>query len=134
MPFRFEWKDETRQAMVYIVEGEWNWKDYHHAVRASTFSMHGIEHPIDSIIDLRGSTRTRLPSGLLGHVRSFGRKNHPLLTGRALVIGMPAEGIDILQLREDHTLPTTDGFVKFVETQEALEQTLQEWSETSPEN
>ena len=90
--------------------------------------MHGIEHPIDSVVDLRGSTRPALPSGLLGHVRSFGKKNHPKLTGRAIVIGMPDEGITILQLREDMTLPTTDGFVKFVETQADLEQVLQVWA------
>ena len=133
MPFRFEWMDDTQQAMRYVVEGDWNWKHYHHAVRASTFSMMRIEHPIDSVIDLRGSTRPELPSGLLGHVRSFGKKNQPSLTGRALVIGMPDEGLTILQLRDDKTLPTTDGFVKFVDSQEELEQVLQDWASHPPE-
>lgn len=128
MPFRFEWKDDSKQAMMYIVEGDWNWKDYHHAVRASTFSMHGIAHPIHSVVDLRGSTRPSLPSGLLGHVRSFGKKNHAQLSGRAIVIGMPQEGIDTLQLTDDKTLPTTDGFVKFVASQDELEQVLSDWT------
>jgi len=125
--------DDAKQAMLYIVEGDWDWKTYHHAVRASTFSMLGVENPIDSVIDLRGSTRPSLPSGLLGHVRSFGRKNQPRLTGRALVIGMPAEGLEILQLREDNTLPTTDGFVKFVASQDELEQVLDEWATHPPQ-
>lgn len=133
MPFRFEWMDETHQAMRYVVEGDWNWKTYHHAVRASTFSMTAGDHPIDSVIDLRGSTRPELPSGLLGHVRSFGKKNQHRLTGRAVVIGMPAEGIAILQLRDDNTLPTTDGFVKFVDTQEELERVLQDWASHPPQ-
>jgi hypothetical protein len=128
MPFRFEWMDEAKRAMVYVVEGDWNWKSYHHAVRASTFSMTGGDDPIDSVIDLRGSTRSSLPSGLLGHVRSFGRKHQHRLTGRAVVIGMLADGLNILQLREDNTLPTTDGFVKFVDSQEELEEVLQQWA------
>ena len=132
MAFRFEWMDDQKRAMVYIVEGDWNWKDYHHAVRASTFSMHGIDHSIESIIDLRGSTRPTLPSGLLGHVRSFGRKNHPMLTGRAIVIGMPDEGLQTLQPRDDMILPTTDGFVLFVSSQDVLEQTLSDWLENPP--
>lgn len=127
MGFRFEWRGESKRVMAYVVEGDWNWKDYHHAVRASTFSMHGIDHDIDSLIDLRGSTRPTLPAGLLGHVRSFGKKNHHRLTGRAIVIGMPDEGIEILQLREDNTLPTSDGFVKFVTTDEELETVLMTW-------
>lgn len=130
MPFRFKWMDDSHQVMSYIVEGDWNWKDYHHAVRASTFSMNYTENPVDSLIDLRGSTRTKLPSGLLGHVRSFGRKNHARLTGRALVIGMPAEGIAELQLLDDHTLPTTDGFVKFVDSETEMNAVLAEWQNT----
>ena len=128
MAFRFKWMDDRKQAMLYIVEGDWNWKDYHHVIRASTFSMHGVEHPIHSVIDLRGSTRATLPSGLLGHVRSFGKKNHHMLSGRAIVIGMPQEGLDTLQLGDDKTLPTNDGFVCFVTSQDELERVLQEWA------
>lgn len=133
MPFRFEWMDDSKQAMLYIVEGDWDWKTYHHAVRASTFSMLNVENPIDSVIDFRGSTRPTLPSGLLGHVRSFGRKHQPRLSGRALVIGMPDEGKEILKLRDDNTLPTTDGYVKFVDTQEELEHVLEDWATHPPQ-
>lgn len=127
MPFRFEWMDDTYRVMAYIVEGDWNWKDYHHAARASTFSMTGVNHLIDSLIDLRGSTRTTLPSGLPAHVRSFGKKTHVQLSGRALVIGMPDEGIATLQVGDDMTLTTTDGFVRFVATDDELAQVLDEW-------
>lgn len=132
MAFQYEWRDENKRAMVYIVEGDWNWKDYHHVVRVSTFSMTGIEHPVDSVVDLRDSTRPTLPAGLLGHVRSFGRKKHPKLTGRALVIGLPPEGIKILQLLDNNTLPTSDGYVKFVDTLEDLNTVLDEWAENPP--
>jgi len=133
MPFNYKWKDDTRRAMLYIVEGDWNWKDYHHVVRVSTFAMTGVEHSVDSVIDLRGSTRPSLPAGLLGHVRSFGAKKHPALSGRALVIGMPPEGIETLQVRDDHTLPTKDGYVKFVDNEDDMTAVLQTWTENPPD-
>ncbi len=133
MAFNYSWKDDDKRAMVYVVEGDWNWKDYHHVVRVSTFSMTGVENPVDSVIDLRGSTRPQLPSGLLGHVRSFGAKKHPSLTGRALVIGMPDEGLETLQVLPDNTLPTNDGFVKFVTTEDDLEAVLADWANNPPD-
>lgn len=133
MPFNYQWKDDSKQVMLYVVDGDWNWKDYHHVVRVSTFSMTGIEHPVDCLIDLRGSTRPALPSGLLGHVRSFGAKKHPAFTGRALVIGMPADGIETLQLLDDNTLPTKDGFVKFVQTEDDMEAVLVDWVDNPPD-
>jgi hypothetical protein len=132
MAFNYEWTDDSKRVLRYRVEGDWNWRDYHHVVQVSTFSLYGVEHPVDCLIDLRGSTRPKLPSGLLGHVRSFGAKKHPRFTGRALVIGMPPEGIELLQLLEDNTLPTADGFVKFVNTEDEMQSVLADWVEHSP--
>ena len=132
MPFRFEWRDESKRVICYIAEGDWNWKDYHHAARASTFTLSAVDHPVDCCIDLRGSTRRTMPAGLVAHVRSFGKKLQFCLTGRALVIGMPRQGLDILQLGEHQELSTSDGIAKFVDNDEELEMILKEWEACPP--
>ena len=132
MPFRFGWKDDSKRAMTYIAEGDWNWKDYHYAVRAAAFSLTAAEEPVDSVIDLRASARPTLPAGLWAHLRSFGRKNQACLTGRAVVIGLPAAAIETLPLLADKTLPTADGFVTFVASDAELEQLLDEWANQPP--
>ena len=132
MPFRFEWRDESKRVICYIAEGDWNWKDYHHAARASTFTLSAVDHPVDSCIDLRGSTRRTMPAGLVAHVRSFGKKLQACLTGRAVVIGMPRADVDILHLDDDRELTTTDGIVKFVVDDADLESTLNEWQACPP--
>ena len=133
MPFRFEWRDQSQRAMCYVAEGDWNWKDYHQAVRASAFTLMSAEQSVDSVIDLRGSTRNNLPAGALAHVRSFGRITQARLSGRAAVIGIPAAELASLQLRSDASLQTADGFVKFVESEAELESLLGEWAATPPD-
>ncbi len=131
MPFRFKWKDESKRAMCYIAEGDWNWKDYHHAVRASAFTLMSAELSVDSVIDLRGSTRTTLPAGASAHLRSFGRVTQARLTGRAAVIGMPAVPVEGLR---GNTLQTADGVVKLVESEAALDALLSKWAANPPES
>ncbi|MCY4536941.1 MAG: hypothetical protein OXE52_01785 [Chloroflexi bacterium] len=132
MPIRYEWKDASKRVICYIAEGDWNWKDYHHAARASAFTLAGVDHPVDCLIDLRASARRSLPAGLAAHVRSFGRKMQACLTGRAVVIGMPKEGIDSLMLGDENTLFTSDGLVRFVANDAELEQALQAWAGHPP--
>ena len=132
MPIRYEWKDASKRVICYIAEGDWNWKDYHHAARASAFTLAGVDHPVDCLIDLRGSARRSLPAGLAAHVRSFGKKMQACLTGRAVVIGMPTEGIDSLMLGDENTLSTNDGLVRFVANDAELEQALQAWAGHPP--
>ena len=129
MPFRFQWRDQTQRAICYIVEGDWNWKDYHQAVRASAFTVMQAEQPVDSVIDLRGSTRATLPAGAAAHLRSFGRVTQARLTGRAAVIGLPAVEVEGLR---DGVLRTADGFVKFVEGEAELVALLAEWAADPP--
>lgn len=119
MGLRFEWYNDEKTIMHYIIEGDWNWRDYHAGARASIFSMHRLQHPVHMLIDLRGSTRPKMPSGAAAHVRSFGKKLTPALSGIAIVIGFPDEGKAALVLDEDGTLPTDDGRVYFVESDEA---------------
>ena len=128
MPVRFEWRDSAKRAMCYIAEGDWDWKDYHQAVRASAFSLAGLKHAVDSVVDLRGSGRVDLPAGAAAHARSFGRRTQANLSGRAAVIGLPAGAGKGLGLGADRTLETADGLVKFVESEDELNQLLAEWA------
>ena len=128
MPVRFEWRGSSKRAMCYIAEGDWNWKDYHRAVRASAFSMAGLAHTVDSVIDLRRSTRAGLPAGAAAHARSFGRRTQVNLSGRAAVIGLPEGAWAGLGLGADGTLETPDGLVKFVESEAELDRLLAEWA------
>lgn len=132
MPVRFEWYDESKRAMRYIAEGDWNWKDYHQEVRAAAFSLTAVGHPVDSIIDLRHSARPSLPAGASAHIRSFGRVTSVRLTGRAAVIGLSAGEADLLGLSTKRTLGTSDGFVQFVDSDAELEQLLAEWAANPP--
>jgi hypothetical protein len=129
MGFRFQWYDDEQTTMHYIAEGDWNWRDYHACVRASLFSMHRHEKTVDSLIDLRASTRRAMPSGVNAHVRSFGKVLTPALSGRALVIGMPDEALAQLGVAQDHQLDTPDGLVRFVDADgdEAAKAILQAW-------
>lgn len=132
MPVRFEWYDASKRAMRYIAEGDWNWKDYHQAVRAAAFSLTAADYPADSVIDLRGSARPSLPAGASAHVRSFGRVSSARLTGRATVIGLSEGEGDKLGLSPERTLGTSDGFVQFVESDMELAQLLAEWAANRP--
>ncbi len=132
MPVHFQWHNESKRAMRYIAVGDWNWRDYHQAARASAFSLSAVDEPVDSVIDLRSSRATGLPAGGAAHVRSFGKVIGARLTGRAAVIGLPAGEADRLGLSSARTLPTSDGFVKFVDSDAELEQLLAEWAADPP--
>lgn len=129
MPFRFQWRDETKRAICYIVDGDWNWRDYHQAVRAAAFTLMQAEHPVDSVIDLRGSTREALPAGAAAHLRSFARVTQARLTGRAAVIGMPNVEVEGMT---DGVLRAADGLVQFVENEAELDALLAEWAANPP--
>lgn len=132
MPVHFKWHDESRRALRFIAEGDWNWKDYHQAMRAAAFSLSAVDHPVDCIIDLRLSARSGLPAGAAAHVRSFGRATHARLSGRAVVIGLPDGEAERLGLSSERPLPTSNGFVQLVETQGQLEELLAEWAGDAP--
>lgn len=114
MPFRFAWYDDEKTVMRLIAEGNWNWRDYHAAARACTFSMMN-EQPgkITILIDLRGSTREKLPAGIAAHSMSFGKILTPALTGNAVLLGMPLDAWQNLPLNDDGILHTNDGRVYY---------------------
>ena len=128
MPFRFEWRDASKRAMTYVAEGDWNWRDYHQAVRASAFTLMMADGSVDSVIDLRGSSRERLPAGAAAHTRTFGKVTQARLTGRAIVIGLDIAEVEALGVRSDGILETADGIVRFVASEGELERVLAEWA------
>ncbi|QPC83403.1 hypothetical protein G4Y79_03200 [Phototrophicus methaneseepsis] len=128
MPFRFAWRDEDQTVMQLIVEGgDWNWRDYHHVARACTFSMLRLPHPVHMLIDLRGSTREKMPAGAAVHVRSFGKIQTPAMSGKAVVIGYPQPDLAELGLGPSQTLSTRDGTVYFVASEDEAEALFNQW-------
>ena len=127
MGFEFAWDDDSHKTMRYSAEGDWNWKDYHLCVRQSMFSLHGSPHDVDSIIDLRGSTRETMPSGLPAHVRTFGKKLHERFSGRAVVIGMPADAVASLDVDDSGILSFPGGEIHFVDSDEEAQAVITAW-------
>jgi len=126
MGLRFAWYDEAKTVMCYRVEGDWNWRDFHACVRASLFTLHNHPHSVDTLIDLRGSTRPRMPAGLAAHARTFGKKHTPVLSGRAVVIGLPRPDEAALNLSADRTLLNQDGgTIYFVDHDASLKALLE---------
>lgn len=89
MGCEFRWYNDDKRIMCYIITGDWNWTDFHRTVRVSLFSIFGIEHQVDTLVDLRGTSKT--PGGAVAHIRTIGKKQHPKLSGRAVIIGLDAE-------------------------------------------
>lgn len=128
--FRFEWIDPEKRAIRYVAEGsEWNWKDYHTCVRVSLVTLSNHPHLVDSVIDLRESTRPKMPSGVVAHARSFGKKHFPVVSGRAIVLGMPPEAMEQLAPLCDvqGRLVTPDGYIVFVADDAAMQRQLEAW-------
>src|SRR5690606_35931986 len=93
--------------------------------RVAAMNTLSLKHPVDTVVDLRGSTRARFPAGPLGHVRTFGKPISPALTGRAVVIGLP-EAIRA-EIAPDGQLETPDGVVVFVTTDDEITAMLADW-------
>ena len=127
MAFHFEWRDEGQTVMQLIAEGDWNWRDYHHAARACSFSMLRLPHPVHMLIDLRKGTRTKMPSGAAVHVRSFGKINAPAMSGKAVVLGYPMDQLDAVHVHVGNMIPTADGAVYFVADEAAADALFDQW-------
>jgi hypothetical protein len=121
MPFKIEWMTPAKTVMLYRVTGDWNWFDYHRVVRVSIFQMtNHAPQSVHSVVDLRGSTRPKLPSGLAAHVRTFGKRYTPALSGKAIVLGLPPEALTQIVVEPNGTLETDDGRVYFVADDDAM--------------
>jgi hypothetical protein len=116
MTVKFGWGDEAHTVMRYTAEGQWNWKDYHRAVRVSLFALRGVDHPVHSILDL---THTDiLPRGALPHLITVGAKKHPCLSGYGVVIGLDhqIEG-NLLQGKSERVLRMGEQVIHFVDNE-----------------
>lgn len=85
MPVDFVWDDAEKTVIRYRALGTWNWSDYHKMVRISTFHLDTLDHSVDTLFDLTGSTR--MPAGAVGHLRMLGKADHAHRRPRAIIIG-----------------------------------------------
>jgi len=124
--FAFKWVDVEKTILRYTAKPGWTWRDYHACARIATLTLTPRATPVDILIDLTASTRT--PSGLLAHSRTFGEALVPALSGRAAVIGLPDEDLQVLVPDGTRVLPNqSGGEVYFAATEtEALAQ-LEAW-------
>jgi hypothetical protein len=133
--FDITWDDDARTVIRYRARELWTWKDYHAAVHVSLWSLQNSPHPIDCVIDVRGGTRHKLPAGLAGHARTFGKKISPTLTGRAVAVGFPREAWAVTGADADGRLMTPDGEVVFVDDDAQVAAVIARWrsSDQSPQ-
>ena len=121
MGITYAWEDENRKTVLrYTAEGDWNWNDYHKAVRMSLFMLHNLGHDVDVIIDLSGTGK--IPAGAVAHVRSFGKRLNLHMTGNAVVIGMDATvEKSLLAGRDERVLRVGEQAIYFVDDNESAQ-------------
>jgi hypothetical protein len=124
MPFDFRWDNDEKTIMRYVAEGAWNWNDFHKHLRRSTLCLDEVDHPVETIIDLRSGNK--LPAGAVGHLRSTGAKTHANHTGRAVILGVDAETQRRLGA-VDGVYQDSERLLRFVETDEAAYRVIAEW-------
>lgn len=88
MPIEIEWVDADNTAIRYRAIGQWNWNEFHKKIKISTFQLDRLEHDVDTILDLTGSSR--IPAGAVGHLRMMGKADHPRRRPRAIIVGADA--------------------------------------------
>lgn len=123
MGFRYHWDNDEHTILRYTAEPPWNWNDYHKTVRMASFSLHNLGHPVDVVIDLRQTQQ--LPGGAVAHVRTFGKRLHPNLSGRVVVIGLD-EAV-VRQVAQDGVLQIEDQTVYFVKDEAEADTIIKNW-------
>jgi hypothetical protein len=64
----------------------WDWNLFHRTLRRMSLRYDEVAHPVELIIDFRGTTR--FPGGTIAHIRSLGTAFHPNAPARAVVLGV----------------------------------------------
>ncbi len=125
MSFDFRWDNPEQTVLRYAADGDWNWNDLHKHMRRSTLWFDPLDHPVETIIDLRGGAR--MPGGAVGQLRSLGKKLHRNSRARTIIMGVDAE----LQ----HQLgavagvyQTPDQLIRFAATDAEAAAILAEWA------
>jgi hypothetical protein len=118
--FRYKWYDEQKTILHYIAEGDWTWRDYHAGWRPMLFNI--LTHPgnVHVLLDFREQTRLAMPAGIAAHLSSFGKSLSPRLSGKAVVIGIPAADMLRLPRNEDGTMDCKTGKLYFADDEEAV--------------
>ncbi len=129
MSFDFRWDNPEQTVLRYVADGAWNWNDLHKHLRRSTLWFDTLDHPVETIIDLRGGSR--MPGGAVGQLRSLGKQMHANSRARTIIMGVDAH----LQ----HQLGAADGvyatpnqLIRFAATDAEAAAILSEWAANSP--
>ena len=125
--FDYAWDNDAKTVMRYSARDNWNWKDYHAVVRASLFTIQSQPHPVHTLLDFSTGSRVRFPAGIGAHSQSFGKKLSPNQSGKAVVIGVPADALAKLGLGASAVLTTPDGEVHFVQSDAEARALLANW-------
>ncbi len=125
--FDYGWHTDDQSIMRYSARDNWTWKDYHAVVHVSQFALGNVEGPVHVLIDFSTGQRERFPGGLAAHARTFGKRNVDALSGKAVVVGVPADALAALVLDETRRMVTTDGEAHFVDTLAEADALLATW-------
>ncbi len=126
MPVHFEWTDATKTVLRYRVEGQWNWNDLHKHLARAAFQMDSVDHPVDLLLDLRGSSQ--LPAGAVAHLRSVGKKQHRNSSERVIIVGLPREVAQRLA-GDTREYRIESRIIRFADTEAEISAILQAWRE-----
>lgn len=124
MSIKHHWDNEAQTVIRMVIEGVWNWKDFHKNLRIMGFRLNNLDHPVELVIDLRGSQK--LPAGAFGHIRSLGKQIHPNGRDRVLIIGLD-EALARQIGGEDGLYEDAGRLIRFVPTEEAAQAVLKAW-------
>jgi hypothetical protein len=70
MGINLSWYDDNKTIIVWKFQGEWNWLDYHAAINRAVMMLRGVDHTVDSIMDLRDN-RSLPPNAIVQGKRWF---------------------------------------------------------------
>lgn len=127
--FDYGWHTDDQQVMRYSARDNWTWKDYHAVVHVSQFALGNANGPVYVLIDFSTGHRDRFPGGLSVHARTFGKRIVDVLSGRAVVVGVPTETLATLGLGHSRRFVTPDGEAHFVDTLAEAESLLASWKD-----
>ncbi len=120
--FRYAWYDTAKTILHFTAEADWNWRDWHAGWQPVVFSLINHDGNAHVLLDFREQTRDTMPAGINAHFMSFGTKISPKLSGKAVVLGLPADDKASLMLDDDGTLETKTGRMYFAENEAEAQQ------------
>jgi hypothetical protein len=116
--FRYKWYNEEKTILHFIAEGDWTWRDYHAGWRPMLINLINHAGNVHVLMDFREQTRATMPVGIAAHLSSFGKNLSPKLSGKAVVIGIPAADMLKLPRNEDGTMDSKIGKLYFADSDE----------------